>query len=198
MIPVVTAMIKPRPSVTGEVPLGLALLTLGACATHAPPRFAVSALPRVYEGRYLWAEAATECGYQVALTIDTATPGADGAIADSTPVTSTPFHFQVGTAYVFEEIADAVACPATPSVGCAQAGKGQILFKYNYGTDNTPVGQLKWKFSQGPELHRADFGDPVTATNSFSERGASSNASRTWVVLSMTPTPRTLDPIPQD
>jgi hypothetical protein len=56
-----------------------ALLAVNACAVQSPPRVTSTTLPRAYEGRYLWATAATESGYQVALTIDAATE-ANGAI----------------------------------------------------------------------------------------------------------------------
>jgi len=56
-----------------------ALLALSACAVQSPPRVTSATLPRAYEGRYLWAATATESGYQVVLTIDTATD-ANGTI----------------------------------------------------------------------------------------------------------------------
>jgi hypothetical protein len=87
----------------------------------------------------------------------------DGAIAVSTSSPEAYPYEQVGAAYVFEEIANAVECPATPSVGCAQAGKGQVTLKYN--TEKRGGSQLKWKFALGPELHRSDFGDPLTTTS---------------------------------
>ena len=56
-----------------------ALLALSACAVHAPPRVTGTTLPRAFEGRYFWAEAASGDGYRVALTIDSVTVGAGGA-----------------------------------------------------------------------------------------------------------------------
>lgn len=88
---------------------------------------------------------------------------ADGSIAASAPVTQSYPYEVVGTAYVFQDLADAVECPAAPTLGCVPAGKGKLALKYS--TAKPGGNQLQWKFDKGPELHRADFGDPVANTS---------------------------------
>jgi FG-GAP repeat protein len=68
----------------------------------------------------------------------------------------------VGTAFAFEAVPSAVPCPPAPVATCAVAPNGQLALAYKRDTPYTDV--LQWKLLHGPELHRADFGDPLSAT----------------------------------
>ena len=58
--------------------LAALLLALSACAAQAPPRVTGASLPRLYDGRYFWAEQASGDGYRVTLTIDSVSVAGGG------------------------------------------------------------------------------------------------------------------------
>jgi hypothetical protein len=99
-------------------------------------------------------------GDQLGVTVDLE-PG--GAIIAGANLNSLPRYPHAGTGYVFENIPSALVCPPTPAGSCASSAKGTLEIKY----DSTKVNgdKIKWKFSQGPELHQPDFGDPLTSTS---------------------------------
>jgi len=65
---------------------------------------------------------------------------------------------------VDEPVSPPPACPSTPAVGCSATGKAKL--KIRRAADPSK-NRLQWKWSNGPQVVQADFGDPVAGGTSY-------------------------------
>lgn len=91
----------------------------------------------------------------------TVTPTLTPTETPTTTPTTTPSQSATVTPSLTPTPAGAT-CPANPALDCAQSAKGKLIVKDN-STDDAD--KLIWKFTQGPALDQADFGDPVSSNS---------------------------------
>src|SRR5262249_24892358 len=83
-----------------------------------------------------------------------------GVVAATAPGDDLPHATYAGAAYVLEDVPGAILCPSSATNGCVAGGTGSLDLKYD--ADKETSNKATWKFGKGPELHRADFGDPTS------------------------------------